>query len=106
VKVIDAIRRDDPGPDRPRELAVGELPPNWPAGAPNPWALGACGFAGCWCAPEAQAAVTFAAARLLESARALAAEQDAAAWPRSAEAAAWLVVGCEALLLDALELSE
>jgi hypothetical protein len=103
VKVIDAIRRDDPGPDRPRELAVGELPPNWPAGAPNPWAIGACGLRGCWCSDEAQAALTFAAERLLASARALAVEQDSATWPRSAEAAARLAVGCEALFLDALD---
>jgi hypothetical protein len=79
------------------------LPPDWPADAPNAWAVGDCGLKGCWCSPEAQAAVAFAAARLLAAARALASEQDAAAWPRSAEAAARLAVGCEALFLDALD---
>ena len=85
------------------ELTAGELPPGWPADAPNPWAIGACGLAGCRCSEDAQAAVALAAERLLNSARALAAEQDPAAWPRSAEAATRLVVGCEGLLLDLLE---
>ena len=78
-------------------------PAGWPDDAPNPWAIGKCELAGCWCSEDAQAAVALAAERLLNSARALAAEQDPAAWPRSAEAATRLVVGCEGLLLDVLE---
>ena len=79
------------------------LPPDWPDDAPNPWAMGDCGLAGCWCSEEAQAAVAFAAARLLASAQALAAEQDPDASPRSAEASDRLVKSCEALLLDVMD---
>ena len=85
------------------ELTAGELPPDWPADAPNPWAIGGCGLRGCWCSEEAQEAIRFAAARLLASVRALVAEQDPDDYPHSAEAAARLVVGCEGLLLDVLE---
>ncbi len=80
------------------------LPPDWPAGAPNPWAIGTCGLAGCWCSEEAQEAIRFAAARLLASVRALVAEQDPDDYPRSAAVAAGLVTCCEALLLDAVDL--
>ena len=78
-------------------------PPDWPADAPNPWAVGACGLAGCWCSSEAQAAVAFAAERLLASARAFAAEQDSEGHPQSATAAELLEHACESLLLDVLD---
>jgi hypothetical protein len=83
------------------ELAVGELPPGWPDDAPNPWAVGDCGLKGCWCSPEAQAAVAFAAARLLVSARALAAEWDPEVSPRSAAAAKSLLRTTAALYREA-----
>lgn len=64
-----------------------EPPPPWPHGGdPDPWAMGECGLRGCWCSEEARAAIALAAARLLASVEALAAEQDPEVSPLSATA--------------------
>jgi hypothetical protein len=82
-------------------MAVGSLPQDWPAEAPNPWAMGTCGLAGCWCSEEAHEAIRFAAARLLASVRALVAEQDPEEFPHSAAAAKSLLRATAALYREA-----